>query len=233
MPRLANPDMIVIAGRESPRGQAWTHGQVKRPERLGGCRIGHGVDPVTVGPKEQGAAADWVFESNDAARLVTGPRGPIEDFPRVRIRCERLALDDADRRQHAEPVGACEIGAFAVYELLEVIKGAAVTDRQHIDRDAGGIGEFHRLGARFAVQRINSCLFKMRDGRRQILRVLIKPAQEYKDVVGARTPRRQLPDRVRRMCEHSAWGFDGLMSGWPNAKKFLGVSGETEMKSSS
>jgi hypothetical protein len=35
------------------------------------------------------------------------------------------------------------------------------------------------------------------------------------------------------MCEHSAWGFDGLMSGWPNAKKFLGVSGETEMKSSS
>ena len=132
-----------------------------------------------------GEATDHFFKADDAAHLVGGLRGPIEDLPCVRIRRERLALDDADRRQHAEPIGTGEIVALTVHEQLELIEGAAVADRQHVDRDAGGIGEFHRLGASLAVQRIDLRLFKVRDGRRQILRVLVEPAQEDEDVVCA------------------------------------------------
>ena len=82
-----------------------------------------------------------------------------------------------------EPIGTGEIVALAVHEQLELIENAAIADRQHVDRDAGGIGELHRLGASLAVQRIDLRLFKVRDGRRQILRVLVEPAQEDEDVV--------------------------------------------------
>ena len=77
-----------------------------------------------------------------------------------------------------------EVGAFAVHKLLELVESAAVADRQHVDRNAGGIGKLHRLGACPAVQRIDFRLFQVRDGGRQILRVLIEPAQEDEDVVG-------------------------------------------------
>ncbi len=45
-----------------------------------------------------GETADDFFETQDAGGVVSGLRGPIEDLPCVRIRCERLALDDADCR---------------------------------------------------------------------------------------------------------------------------------------
>src|ERR1700758_1903576 len=85
---------------------------------------------------------------------------------------------EADRRQHAEPVGTGEVVALPFQEPIELVEGATLADRQHVDRDAGGIGEFHRLGPSLVVQWIDLCPFKVVDCRRQILRVFEKPAQE-------------------------------------------------------
>jgi hypothetical protein len=41
--------------------------------------------------------------ADDAARLVSSLRGMIKSLSCVRIRCEWLALDDANGREHAEP----------------------------------------------------------------------------------------------------------------------------------
>ena len=126
---------------------------------------------MTVWINHVGAASDHYFEANDAACLVGGLHGPIEDLSRMHVRRERLALDDADRCQHAEPIGTGELIAFPVHKQLELIEGAAVADRQHVDGDPGGIGELHSLGASFAVQRIDLSPFNVGDGSRQILRV--------------------------------------------------------------
>ena len=77
---------------------------------------------MTVRDRPSGDATNHLLEADDAAHLVGGLRGPIENLPGVRIRCERLALDDADSRQHAEPIGTCEIVALAVQEPLELIE---------------------------------------------------------------------------------------------------------------
>ena len=68
----------------------------------------------------------------------------------MRIRCERLALDDADCCQHAKPIGTGEVIAFPVHKPLELIENTAIADRQHVDGDPGRIGELHRLGAGFS-----------------------------------------------------------------------------------
>ena len=44
----------------------------------------------------------------------------------MRIGIERLAPDDANRCQHAEPIGVGEVGPLAVHEQLELAEGAAV-----------------------------------------------------------------------------------------------------------
>jgi len=66
------------------------------------------------------------------------------------------------------------------------IEGAAVADRQHVDRHTGGIGKLHRPRGFPAVERIDFGLFDERDGRCQIFRILVERAQENEHVVGRR-----------------------------------------------
>src|SRR6185437_497332 len=121
----------------------------------------------------QRAAVKNLYEADDTARLVAGLRGPIENLPCMGIRSERLALDDSDCRQHAQPIGTGEIVAFAIHEELELIECAAIANRQHVNWDARSVGESHRFGASLAIQRVDFRLFKVRHSRSQILRVLI------------------------------------------------------------
>jgi hypothetical protein len=76
-----------------------------------------------------GEATHNLFEADDAARLVGNLGRPIENLSGVRIRCEGLAFDDADRRQQAQPIGTGEVVALVVDEQLELIENAAVSDR--------------------------------------------------------------------------------------------------------
>ena len=82
------------------------------------------------------------------------------------------------------PIGIGEVGALAVHKLLELVERAAVADRQHVGWDAGSVGELHWLGRVFAIQWIDLRLFDQRDGRCQVLWVLIERTQEDEDIVG-------------------------------------------------
>jgi hypothetical protein len=64
----------------------------------------------------------------------------IEDRPCLRVGLERPALGDADRCEHAEPIGFGKAGALAIHQFLQLVEGSAIADRQHVDRHAGRIG---------------------------------------------------------------------------------------------
>ena len=170
--------MIQIATRCAPPLQ------VQRPTRILRRAVGDGIEPVAVRIDVKVAATDNVLKANDAAHLVAGLRGPVEDRLGLCIGVKGLPLDDADGSEHAERIGFGKIGALAIHELLQLIERAAIAGRQHIGRNAGGVGIFHGFGGGLAVQRINLGLFHQRHGRRQILRILIERAQEDKDVEG-------------------------------------------------
>ena len=58
------------------------------------------------------------------------------------IGCERLTFNDANCREHAEPVRTGEVVALTVHQQLELIPDAAIADRQHVDGDTRGSGNF-------------------------------------------------------------------------------------------
>jgi len=72
------------------------------------------------------ASANDLFEADHAARLVGRLRRAIEDRACCDVGIERLALNDAERCQHAAPVGVGKVRPLAVDQRLELIESARV-----------------------------------------------------------------------------------------------------------
>ena len=137
---------------------------------------------MTIWVDFQGDTTHYILKADDTAYLVGSFCGLIEDLACVRIWVEWLTLDDADGREHAEPIRTGEIVTLTVHKPLELIPHVAIADRQHVNRDAGGVGVFHRLGAGLAVERIDFRLCQVLGGRRQVLRVPVEPAQKSENI---------------------------------------------------
>ncbi|MNZ48884.1 hypothetical protein D3C78_666380 [compost metagenome] len=123
------------------------------------------------------------------ADLAGGFRRLVQQVAGGRIRLERLALDDAERGEHAAHLHVLRIDVFVVDEARQHVERAAIGGVEHVDRDIRGVREHHRLGRGGFAEGVDASLLHDLDRPLELLRILEKAAPEHKHAVGAGTVR--------------------------------------------